>query len=63
MCKKKNIMSVTYTSTTGNTVTVGEYAVTVTGLQLENSVDVLDKLVGVSLSLAQMTQHYHYSLV
>lgn len=44
-------MSVTYTSTTGSTVTVGEYAVTVTpGLQLENSVDALDKLVGISLS-------------
>lgn len=44
-------MSVIYTSTTGSAVTVESYVVTVTpGLQLGNAVDVLDKLVGVSLS-------------
>lgn len=44
-------MSVTYTSTTGASVNAGSYVIGVTpGLQLDKAVDVLDALVGVSLS-------------
>lgn len=49
-------MSVLYTSTTGLAVNVGTYIVTPNpGLQLENAVDILDQLVGISLARTNTT--------
>ena len=49
-------MSVTYTSTTGKAVIVGSYIIGVSpGLSLDNAVDELDVLVGISLNRTNTT--------
>lgn len=49
-------MSVLYKSTTGTPVNAGTYIVTASpGLQLENAVDILDQLVGITLTRTNTT--------